>query len=109
MDEQKKKWLYGAKKEKTCEWVNGEKKEKKRTSERASEVANRQTNEGLNFTWKILGELCMRMAWNVDATPIPIMPSSECRWSAFIVVLSSSDVASNDELSIIEKHLKKIR
>ena len=50
----------------------------------------------------------MRMAWNVDATPIPIMPSSECRWSAFIVVLSSSDVASNDELSIIEKHLKKI-
>ena len=46
MDEQKKKWLYGAKKEKTCEWVNGEKKEKKRTSERASEVANRQTNEG---------------------------------------------------------------
>ena len=43
MDEQKK-WLYGAKKEKTCEWVNGEKKE--RASERASEVANRQTNEG---------------------------------------------------------------
>lgn len=48
MDEQKKKWLYGAKKEKTCEWVNGEKKEKKRTSERASERSCEQTHE-----WRI--------------------------------------------------------
>ena len=46
MDEQKKSDCMAQKKEKTCEWVNGEKKEKKRTSERASEVANRQTNEG---------------------------------------------------------------
>ena len=42
----KKSDCMAQKNEKTCEWVNGEKKEKKRTSERASEVANRQTNEG---------------------------------------------------------------
>ena len=47
MDEQKKSDCMAQKNEKTCEWVNGEKKEKKeRASERASEVANRQTNEG---------------------------------------------------------------
>ena len=62
--------------------------------------------ENTRNTWKILGELCMRMAWNVEATPIPIMPSKECRWSAFIVVLSSSEVFSNDEFSIMTKHLQ---
>ena len=49
MDEQKKSDCMAQKKEKTCEWVNGEKKKKKkneRASERASEVANRKTNEG---------------------------------------------------------------
>ena len=58
------------------------------------------------LTWKILGELCIRIAWKVEATPIPIMPSRECRWSAFIVLLSSSEVFSNDEFSIMTKHLK---
>ena len=42
MDEQKKSDCMAQKKEKTCEWVNGEKKK----NERASEVVNRQTNEG---------------------------------------------------------------
>ena len=60
-----------------------------------------------DLTWKILGELCIRIAWKVEATPIPIMPSRECRWSAFIVWLSSSEVFSNDEFSIMTKHLKK--
>ena len=49
MDEQKKSDCMAQKKEKTCEWVNGEKKKKKkneRASKRASEVANRKTNEG---------------------------------------------------------------
>ena len=59
-----------------------------------------------DLTWKILGELCIRIAWKVEATPIPIMPSRECRWSAFIVLLSSSEVFSNDEFSIMTKHLK---
>ena len=58
------------------------------------------------LTWKIWGELCIRIAWKVEATPIPIMPSRECRWSAFIVLLSSSEVFSNDEFSIMTKHLK---
>ena len=44
MDEQKKSDYMAQKNEKTCEWVNGEKKKKK--NEGASEVANRQTNEG---------------------------------------------------------------
>ena len=42
MDEQKKSDCMAQKKEKTCEWVNG----KKKKNERASEVVNRQTNEG---------------------------------------------------------------
>lgn len=43
MDEQKKSDYMAQKNEKTCEWVNGEKKKK---NERASEVVDRQTNEG---------------------------------------------------------------
>ena len=47
MDEQKKSDYMAQKNEKTCEWVNGEKKKKKKKkNEGASEVANRQTNEG---------------------------------------------------------------
>ena len=45
MDEQKKSDYMAQKNEKTCEWVNGGKKKKKK-NEGASEVANRQTNEG---------------------------------------------------------------
>ena len=45
MDEQKKSDCMAQKKEKTCEWVNGEKKEKKRTSERASERAKLRTDK----------------------------------------------------------------
>ena len=46
MDEQKKSDYMAQKNEKTCEWVNGGKKKKKKKNEGASEVANRQTNEG---------------------------------------------------------------
>ena len=51
----------------------------------------------------------MSIAWKVEATPIPIMPSWLVLLSTFTVVLSSSDVCSNEEFSIITKHLTNKR
>lgn len=48
MDEQKKSDCMAQKKEKTCEWVNGEKKKKKKKNERASKRSCEQKNE-----WRI--------------------------------------------------------